>query len=413
LRLLTPPNCRSVRRSLAAVFAGLAVLALVWPLTPAAAQDADAGKTVQVNGTGDTVRVAGAAVEVTGEAKSIWAAGATVAVDAVATDSLWVAGADVTIVGAVGKSIHAAGSRVAVSGVAGAWVWLAGGDVRAGLTTGSDLFVAGGNVVLGPAANVGGTLSAAGGNIVITGRIRGDARIAGGSVTLNGRFDGAVTVAAERLFLGPRAEIGGDLVLMLGTEIERAPGATVTGETRTVGVGSWRLPEQLPLTGSRIVVALFLFGATTVTGIGLMVLMRGTYGEAARTARSHPGSSLIFGVLLLVLIPVAAVFLAITVAGLPLALILFLSLPMLVIVGYAVAALSIADGLFSGRDARVGVLAMLIFLLIGALIFAGVGMIPYAGPIFVLVLLVIGCGAFGRVAWRRLRRPIAVESAST
>jgi hypothetical protein len=322
-----------------------------------------------------------------------------------------VAGADVAVDAAVGKGIHAAGSRLDVEGVAGARAWLAGGDVRVSLTTGSDLYAAGGNVIVGPAANIGGSLSVAGGNVVIAGRVRDNARIAGGSVTVSGRIDGTVSVAAERVVLGPAAMIGGDLILLPGTDAEIAPTARIAGQTRRPGFGTWRSQDDSPFGGSRIVLALVLFGSATATGIGLMLLMWSTLTDAARRARSSPVASLILGIFVPVVIPILAVLAGLTVAGLPLALILLLSIPIFFTAGHAVAALAIADGILSRRDARHGALGSLILLLIGAAILAALVLIPYAGPILALVLVLIGCGAFAGVVWRRLRRTPASATA--
>lgn len=160
-------------------------------------------------------------------------------------------------------------------------------------------------------------------------------------------------------------------------------------------LGSW--------TG-RIGLAVFSAVAIVVAGLGLLIFAGGAYNEAGRDFRNRALTSGLIGVLFLILFPIVAAIFAATVVGIPLALAVLMLVPLIFVLGYATAALGLANVLLNWTGTLVPWGWSLMFLIVGAILIALVSLIPYAGWIIILIALVIGIGAFLRTVGRRVRR---------
>jgi hypothetical protein len=360
-----------------------------------------------VAASGNDVSVAGATVHVTGDAKSVAAMGATVSVAANVTESVWAAGAEVTIHGTVGKDIAAAGSRVTFRGKAGGDLWAAGAAIDADLVVGGGARIWGGQVALGTGTDIAGDLRAGGGAVAVSGHVAGESRIAGRRVLFDARADKTVTIHAGELIIGPNAVLAGDLVLVGGTKATVDPAAKISGQTREAAPGRWFFGPRVDPRPGQFGFSLFLAGTAVLTGIGLMLLGRSSFDEAASTARHRPVARFLLGLVVIILIPIAAVLLLVTVIGIPLGIGLLLFLPFLFLIGHATAALGIADWVLNRNAMPRTVGRSILFLIIGAIGIAVVGLIPFIGPLIVFIAVLAGAGGFLATLHARLRRAFA------
>jgi cytoskeletal protein CcmA (bactofilin family) len=372
------------------------------PASLVLAQDNEASKhrgaVVSVTGNGDSVKAFGARVSVDGATTRVKAAGAVVDVRGAVEGSLWAAGADVTVAAQTGGDVRAAGAHVVVRGRIAGNVKAAGAVLDLNLATESNLSAAGASVHIGSFTDVGGNLRAAGASIVFDGRVDGGAEFAGAVVTFNGSSNGSVSVHAESLIVGPEAVIGGDLVVRSLAQPQIDPGASIAGAVVLAGPGEWfdDMPEMsLPIIGLAFAAAAF------VIGLIFLIFARNSFGEAVDHVRFRPISSVLYGILSLVVLAVVASVLMGTVVGLGLGIALLLLLPIIFVLGYAVAATGIVGWLFGRSVPRLGAGRLLLFLIIGSLAIGFAGIIPFTGPGIVLFLLIFGVGGFLRaVLWR-------------
>ena len=129
--------------------------------------------------------------------------------------------------------------------------------------------------------------------------------------------------------------------------------------------------------------------------------------KMAEELRSHPALALLWGLLTLVCIPVAAILLLITIIGIPLALLAILLFFALLLVGHVVAAASLADLALrrykpeaSARIAwRAGAA------IVAALALALLARIPVLGGLIALVAMLLGVGVFAAWALRPAPAP--------
>lgn len=227
--------------------------------------------------------------------RQIFAAGENVWVDATTTQDVHAAGRYVTIRNGAGQDVYATGWNVSVDGPVGADVYAAGRYVD------------------------------------VRGTVAGSLFLAAEIVEIQGRIDGDVFVAAETLVMGPEASIGGKLRYKLGQPLRIPDGAVRSGDV----VGDVETEAQ-PNKKTRVAVDIWASLHLSFAVIGLLVVALAPV-PAMRSAvqvASSPWSALLWGFLKLAAALVMIILLAVTVVGIPMALILLLALPHILMLSY-------------------------------------------------------------------------------
>jgi hypothetical protein len=114
--------------------------------------------------------------------------------------------------------------------------------------------------------------------------------------------------------------------------------------------------------------------------------------DAAERVRERPGHAALVGILWLVLVPIAAVIVAVTLVGLPLALLACGVYLLAAYLGRVVLALWLGQLLFDAR-ADGGRGGIVVGFLAGAIILAILGLVPVLGGLVWLVATIVGTGA--------------------
>lgn len=292
-------------------------------------------------------------------------------------------GGDVGFSGSAGGDFLGAGGRQEVAGSIGGSARIAGGEVRMSATVGRNATLAGGRVDVTDPAEIAGNAYVTGGEVRVAGSVGRMLQVAGGSVGLNGTF-GDVSVTADRLRVGPGAVIRGSLrhrVQPANVSID--PSARIEGEI-----------VALPAAERRDGRAAFRFLwrlAFLLTGAVAIAVFPGLARSAAEALRSRAGLAAGLGVLWLIGAPVLVLALAMTVIGIPLALIVTAVYTASLYIGPAVLGLWLGRLIFRGRgESRSGLVGTF---LVGGLIMLLATLIPYVGPAVLLLAAVAGAGA--------------------
>lgn len=242
-----------------------------------------------------------------------------------------------------------------------------------------------------------------------------------GSVHINGRVTG--NVIGKDITLGPKAVVGGSIV-HLGGQLIIDPAASYQAIGDVPSQDSSRynysvnysgpgriVVEQrpLPLTNPPIYIPVprrtlperifttfflcvgFLLGAISILALCLIFFSR-TTEEAANTAEQEPGRALLTGFIGLLLLPLIALLLAVTIIGIPLLPVLCAVFLLALVVGFA------SQSVFLGRkmkqllsvtwistiyrEGAIGMLALLALLCV-----------PVVGWLILLIITVLGYGA--------------------
>jgi hypothetical protein len=282
------------------------------------------------------------------------------------------------------------GGQIRVTGETQGDLYAFGGDVAVDGRVLRNARIAGGQVTLGSAGEVLGDIALAGGDVAIEGKVAGDAKIAGGRVTINGPIGGNVDVRAGQLIIGPNARIEGRLRYHAKDTPTIDPAARVAG-----GI------EALPMRWSRGwvdsargPVGSGWFGLFVV-GVIMILVSPALGGRLLGHLRSRTGASIGFGFLCLVATPMALVLCAITIVGLPLAIVLLLAYLLALLVGYVSGLVTLGQwGLARIAPTRAGAAGWQILALAAALIVVSVlRRLPVVSGLVWLAVTVIGVGA--------------------
>jgi len=225
--------------------------------------------------------------------------------------------------------------------------------------------------------------------------IRGDAVLTGASVE-------AVVVVSGDATIGAGSRVSGDVRTLDGSATVD-PSATVGGTVADLG-------SDVQTFAWVLVPFLFLF----VLGIGLVTIV-GALAVAALGARQvrsaerlisgQPVATIGFGLLGLIVLPVVAIALMLTIVGAPLGLLLLIVvLPAVAWFGWVVAAIWIGDWLLNRGRALDPESRPYAAAVVGVVVLWILGIVPVVGAIATPIASLFGVGAALLLAWRTLRR---------
>lgn len=338
------------------------------------------------------------AVVVRGDiAEDLYLAGPSVDVSGTLAGDVLAAGGRVDVRGQIQGDVMAAAGVVDIQGTLADDLRAAGGDVNVRAAIAGDAVLAGGLVTLSPETKVAGRAWLAGRDIIVRGAIGRELRAAGQRVVIGGVVGGDVWVQAGEVEVLPAARIHGNLSYQSPVEARIHPGARIAGAVRFEPRAG--PPAAAPIGAA---VAFAFYASLTVAATVLYLLFARFAAETAWTLRVHPWRSLGVGLVALVMVPVVAVILAVTVLGLPLGLaLLALYFPYL-FAGFLLGTVSIAHAAWhaAGRQtpgrgaAALGI--ALVFVVLALLQW-----LPGVGPLALMLVLLFGLGAMTLQAYGR------------
>lgn len=289
-------------------------------------------------------------------------------------DDLWAAARCVRVGGTVGDDLRVAADSLFVHG-------LVGGDVLAGCRY----------FRLGRDATVGGDLTLGCSSGKLLGKVARGALVAAEEVEIAGIVDGDVRVRAAKLVLRPSAQISGRLDYTGPQEAEIVPGAQIRG------TANWTRSEEpwgpgKALRGLLGIARIALFFGLLIAGALLVGLLPSWAEEVVRSLVAHPWTSLALGLAFLVCVPVVAVILLISVAGIPLAVFSGMGYVLLVYTGRIFVGLAAGRAVL-GRVRTGGPSSPILAVVVGLVVVGLVARLPYVGWILSLVITTAGTGA--------------------
>jgi Polymer-forming cytoskeletal len=300
-----------------------------------------------------------------------------------------------------GKSVLF-GGQIRITGETRDDLYAFAGDIDLVGRVDHDARIAGGRVTIGRPAQILGDLTLAGGDVDIDGKVAGDVKVAGGRVRLDGTVGGDVDVRAGQLTIGPNARIDGRLRYRAKQTPEFDPAAHVSGGIEALPdswSSGWMRPHISPVGPG-------WFGLLVIGTI--MILASPTLGARLLVhCRERTGTTVGWGFLCLVATPVVFVLCAITIIGLPLAIVVLLGYLLTLLVGYVSGIVALGQwGL--ARIARTGAALVGWQILAFALALLVVGFlrrIPFLGFYVSLAVVVVGIGALLLEMRRVVRGP--------
>lgn len=254
-------------------------------------------------------------------------AGEIVEIYGVVNGDVVVAGGQLLINGVINGDLLAAGGSISLSGEVMQDVRIVGGQLLISGKIGRNITAAGGNIEVAESAEIAGGAIFAGGNVTVEAPIGGEMYVGAGNLTLANQVDGDVQAGVGTLRLTSNAVINGDFSFYADEDPLIDENATVSGTiTRKDPPSDLKQFDEVDFEGfgkgatSSFRMVSFLMALTF--GLLMLKFVPNYTKGVALMIREDLWKSLGYGLVLLILVPFAAIILLITVIGIPISLLL-------------------------------------------------------------------------------------------
>jgi hypothetical protein len=253
--------------------------------------------------------------------------------------------------------------------------------------------VAGGSVSLDSAGVIEKNAYFAGGNVQITGTVRGGLAAAGGNVTINGVVGRDVQVAGAELYIGPRAQITGNLRYKVPPKKVRIdPAARISGTVTALPVDSeWGIKRWLWMLGLLLL------------GVVVTALFPRFTADAAEVLSRRPLMAALVGLGWIFLSLLAIALLWFTIIGIPLAIFTMVAYMVLLFLADVPVAVWLGRRLLRIREGE-RPRGVVVNYLVGGLVLFIVTLIPVIGQPVLMIAACFGIGMILLQAWTARRQ---------
>lgn len=340
---------------------------------------------------------------------TLYSAGNTVRVDGTVKGDLICGGQQVTVNGTVDGDVLCAAQSIKVSGHVT-------GNIR---SVAQNITVTGkvdGSVSIGAmTANIsadsviGRDLTIAAQDVTMDGAIGRDAAVVGRSFSTNGKVTRDLNVQASTVTLSDKASVGNNFAYVSEPDASVATGAHITGKT-THNLPPKNNPTPAAITVSAWLSALTLgFASFLLLGIALLGASPRMMAATAHAITKSPLGTLGTGFLTLFVPPIVSIFLFITVIGIPLAFVIFLSWLVALITAIAVSSHALGKVIITKLkwQERWQNFAALV---VGVFVIFLLALIPYVGGYIMFAALLWGLGGLVYAAGSQRKLTIKVGS---
>lgn len=317
------------------------------------------------------------------------------------SQDLYVMGERVEVKGKVEGDLTVVGGSVMVAGEVAGDVLVIGGQVQVDGLVNDDVRVVGGDVEINGTVRDG--LVTVAGNTVVnkTALIGGDVRAVAGQLSVNGT-SGDVWAAVGDLSVGETANIDGGLYYTSREEAQIAEGAKIRDQVTFRQV---KAPQGMDrvwqvLQGGGVVSILL----TILLGILLIYVMPHKTVTLAESWRTHFGLNIVWGLIFLVSAPLVALLLIISIVGLPIGIGVILLYPILLYLGWLVSMLALGAFIYKAWRKSEAMEVSWLTVVLGAVVWWVIRLIPYIGWAVVFVFFLVGVGALLRFDWQLFKR---------
>jgi cytoskeletal protein CcmA (bactofilin family) len=243
-----------------------------------------------------------------------------------------------------------------------------------------------------PDAEIGGDVTAFCGEFTLDGKIGKGLRGSVGTLIISGIVNGDVSVKADEITLMPTAKILGDFKYKSKNQAKIESGAQVTGQTLwTKELKKEKKAKSIFTAKSLIIETLFLL-ALMITGIVLTLIFKKKAYQAKRAVTAAFLKSLGWGLVFIICIPIAIIFLIVTILGIPIAIISLFAYAVLIYIAKIPVATALGEKIIKALGKQ-GEPSLIPSMLLGFIILTVLLNIPYLEWLIYFVVLFTGFGA--------------------
>lgn len=302
------------------------------------------------------------------------------------TEDMVAAGAEITINGSVGKDALFISGRTDVHGTVGDDLRIISGEVTLAEPVGGDVFVLGGKLNVLSTATISGDLIIYAGQATIEGLVEGNIIGSVEKLRVDSVVKGEINVAVNELILGDKANIGGNVSYVSESLLVQSLNATVAGNVL-------RGDPIIPTGNSNLkaIVApalILLFSALAwqlVSRKTLTLVVERSLGSALR--------SLITGFVCILLVPLAASLLMISMVGALIGLVLLVAYILILTLGLIAFSVVLGKIIFSSLNKSKEEINLLT-IAVGVIGTVLLVILPVLGQLIILFFVI---GTFGSI----------------
>lgn len=231
----------------------------------------------------------------------------------------------INISGPVHGDVIIAGGEVEISGPVDGNVRVLGGSVKIKNKIGKNLTIAGGSVNLEAGSEVGWDVMAATGALITKGKINGNINAVASNLTLGGEIGGNANLYISKkgqLELLSSAKINGDINYWAPTKAAINSSAIINGKTNYYSTFADVMKSKNRSTVFSLFKLIIAIFSSLVIGMILINLFKEQITKVNDRVKQHPWKMFGWGLVFLVLIPVASLLLLVFIITIPVALIL-------------------------------------------------------------------------------------------
>lgn len=340
---------------------------------------------------------------------NLYRAGDAVEVHGSVNGDVIVAGGVVKITGPVAGDVIAVGGRVHVSGPVQGDLRVAGGEILVDSVVGKNATIAGGNVTFGEQSAVGWEAMVFSGMLDMQGDVQKDIRGAVGAAILDGVVGRDVWLKIgepDQLVLQPNANIKGNLTYLSPTPATIMSGATINGEVKFHAFSQPAPNRAKAAVFAFIAFKLILMLSLWIVGLVYIWMLPKAIEQMNRVLDKRPARAFGHGLLVLLVAPLAIVLLAVSVVGIPLAIVLAAGYVLYLFTGYLTAATYLGERVLRTLAKRPWHISLNWAMVLGVAILVAVSCIPFIGGLIKFIALAFGIGAItvlkieGSKKWR-------------
>lgn len=227
------------------------------------------------------------------------------------------------------------------------------------------------------------------GDVTMEGEVQGSLVVFHGDLTVSGHVEDDVVVFDGDVTIASGATVDGDVASFTDPVIEE--GAEVAGDVRRPNRDFFT-----PLEAFAARVALWVAATVSFLLLGLLLLWLAPRGMDALFAawETSKGSSALWGLVLLIGLPVGAVLVMLTVVGLPFGLGTLLALGLLYSIGYVAGSWALGRSIVRAPSSR------WVSFFAGFAVVRLLGLIPIVGGLVSAIVTIVGLGLVAVATWR-------------
>jgi cytoskeletal protein CcmA (bactofilin family) len=248
-----------------------------------------------------------------------------------------------------------------------------------GIVSNSAIFIAN-TIHITQTACLGKDVRLIGENVLVEGRVDGNLNIFGKNITLSGECSGNVQLTAADIAVLPKTRIGGNLVYRSPRELVLDKNVVLQGRLMRAVEGVAKEERKPFISWPSLAMQSWLFIGALAAGVLLLLIFPALVENSVREINNSAWKCMLVGSMAACLIPLACLFLALSIIGLPLA--------MLAAAFFAVLAY---------------ISKLMVGVVIGNLItrrnFTGLKAFPAMGLGLVFLYLAAGAGILGNIIW--------------